>query len=518
MPQSQTLSPDLSRLPELTDRKDREAPSDALPAEDSLLSLLGEIEQNPPRPAAYLHTLERLRKPILLAQENLAKRFADAPVPLSDAENAALIRAQDLWAAVARAYRRLLGEAIGGKHPELTASLALLCQRALACTGELMVAQYLARREIEGAYWHALHEAYAVAESHSVTASAVADVRHDATPASAYAEVLLMELANPYGLSTQEFVRVRRWTGHWADKAQFVRDAPPQGGYAVDMAGTCGPVWTSAGTSARSSRFLDLTEVSSSVKKRLRRLEEGVDPGELGLGHDCTPSVAENLLRTLGRAWLEPPAAARAFPRVGVTSPTLLASGFASIHRALSENSLGAAATKASYSYGEADRLHTLQRAYEAGANWESRVPGLENWERFEESPKEFRLRRKEPGARLAFRQLVALRPRGARQFILCEVRSLSEDADHTLTIGARPLPGIAKTCTVKAMDPGIPPAQALMLPGGQGLPAAFLLPAGWFRKGREIEVGAGGQVSRVRLSALLDHGFDYERVQTGTP
>ncbi|HEY7674456.1 MAG TPA: hypothetical protein VH867_04460 [Burkholderiales bacterium] len=518
MPQSHILGPALPRFPELTDREVGVARGDSRPAEDSLLSLLGEIEKAPPRPAAYLHTLERLRKPVLHAQENLAKRFADAPIPLGEVENAALIQARDLWVAVARAYRRLLGEAISGKHVELKGSVALLCQRALACTGELMVAQYLARREMEGGYWRALHEAYAVAESHGVTGSTVDDVRHDATPASAYAEMLLMHLADPFGLSAQEFARVRRWAGHWADKARLVRDAPSQGGHAVDMSGSCGPAWANAGTSTRTVRFLDLTEVSSSIKKRLRRLEEGADPGELGLGHDCTPRVAENLLRTLGRAWLEPPAA-RAFSRAGATSPTLLASGFSSIHRALSENPLGAEAAKASYSYGEADRLHTLQRAYEAGVNWDSRVPGLENWERFEESPKEFRLRRKEPGASLAFRQLVALRPRGARQFILCEVRSLSEDADHTLTISARPLPGISKTCTVKAVEPGTQqPAQALMLPAGQGLPSAFLLPAGWFRRGREIEVRVGGQVTRVRLSALLDHGFDYERVQSGSP
>jgi len=516
MAQSHILGAALPRLPESKDSEDQ-GRGDARPAEESLLSLLGEIEKAPPRPAAYLHTLERLRKPILLAQENLAKRFADKPVPLGDAESAALIQAIGLWIAVLRGYRRLLGEAISGKHPELKSSLALLCQRALACTGELMVTQYLARREIEGAHWRSLHEAYAVAEANGVAASTVADIRNDTTPASAYAEALLVQLAAPYGMSMQEFVRVRRWAGHWADKAQFVHEAPQQGGYAVDLGGVGGPAWTKAFAGSRTLRFLDLTAVSSSVKKRLRRLQEGVDPEALGLGHDCTPRVAETLLRALGRAWLEPPMTGP-FPRASVTSQTMLASGFSSIHRALSENS-ETAAGKPGYSYGEADRLKTLQRAYEAGANWESRVPGLESWERFEESPKEFRLSRREPGARLAFRQLVALRSRGARQFILCEVHSLSEGVDHTLTIGARPLPGIAKPCTVKAMDPGAQQsAQALMLPAGQGLPTAFLLPTGWYRGGREIEVRAGGHLSRVRLSALLDRGFDYERVQTDGP
>jgi hypothetical protein len=512
MAQGHGLTADLTSLPELGDRLARDARGDARPAEDSLLSLLGDIEKTPPRPAAYLHTLERLRKPILLAQENLAKRFAGKPLPLDEAERAAAIRAIELWIAVLRGYRRLLSEAISGKHPDLMASLALLCQRTLACTRELVVAQYLARREIEGGHWRALHQAYAVAEANGVAASTVADVHHDTTPASAYVGTLLIHIAGPYALSTQEFVWLRHWVGHWADKALIVRDASPQGGYAVDLGGACGPQWMKSG--AHSLRFLDLTGVSSSVRKRIRRLEEGVDPEALGLGADCTPKAAENLLKALGRAWFELPPVS-AFLRAAAPSPTLLASGLASIHRALCEDSFQLAG-KAGYSYGEADRLKTLQLAYQAGADWDSQVPGVENWERFEESPKEFRLRRKEPGARLAFRQLVALRPRGARQFILCELRSLSEGIDRTLTVAARPLPGIAKACTVKAADQGTrQSAHALMLPAGQGLPAVFLLPTGWYRSGREIEVRAGGQLSRVRLSALLDRGFDYERVQT---
>lgn len=513
MAQSHSLTAPLPRI-DLVD--DRSARADPASTGTSLLTLLQEIEANPPRPAAYLHSLERLRKPILLAQEDLEERFAGKPVPLGQEDSAALARACDLWIASLRAYRRLLSAAMSGEHPELQASLALLCQRALACTRELIVARFLARREILDGYWRSLHEAYGAAQSRGVAESVVADVGPEPTPASAYAESLLMQLANPYGLSQQEFVLLRRWAAYFAGKVKFVRGAPQPGGYAVDLAGHCAPQWTKAGTETETTRFLELADVSSSVRKRIRKLEEGVDPAVLGLGNDCTGRVAADLLNALGRAWLEAPAK-RDFSRTVSASPTLLASGFAAIHRALGENSRAASAAPVGYSYGEADRLHTLQRAYETGANWESRVPGLENWERFEESAKEFRLRRTEPGAALALRQLVALRPRGARQFILCEVRSLSEGADRLLTVAAHPLPGIVKPCTVRSADQKTQsPSQALMLPAGPGLPAVLLLPTGWYRSGREIEVHTGGNVIRVRLTALLDRGFDYERVQTG--
>jgi len=488
------------------------ANADTLPADRSLLKLLREIEDAPPRPVAYLHTLERLHKPILLAQEELAVGYAGKAVPLDQSANAALSRASELWAAALRGYRRLLAAGLDGKHPELNTSLPLICQRALAGAGELFITRFLARREIEDLLWRFVHDTYSTADSRGVGSAAA-----ESLPAVAYAQTLLLQLANPYTLSSREFGWVRRWVGHWSRKVQLVRHAPHQGGYAVDLAGHAGPVWMKAGADGDSLRYLDLAEVGSSIKKRMRRLEDGVEPAALGLGEDCTPRAAAEVLKTLGRAWLEPPAV-REFARSGGALPTLLASGFSAIHRALAENSRPTPSNHPGYSYGEADRLSTLRRAFDAGANWESSLPGLENWERFEESASGFRLRRKEPGASLAFRQLLALRPRGARQFVLCEVRSLTEGADRSLSICAKPLPGFARTCTVQATDRQTQsPTDALLLPPGQGLPSVLLLPAGWYQTGREIEIREAGRVTRVRLTALLERGFDYERVQTSS-
>ncbi len=509
---SHTLSAEFPRLD--MNGENPVASADALPADRSLLKLLREIEEAPPRPAAYLHTLERLRKPILLAQEDLADEYSDKPLPLDQNANAALARASELWAAALRGYRRLLAAALGGNHPELETSLGLICQRALAGAAELFVTRFLARREIEDSLWQFVNEIYLVAESRGL-GSAAAGPHEETPPVVEYAKILLLHLANPYALATREFGWVRHWIGRWSSKVQVLRGAPRQSGYAIDLAGHAGPTWMKPGAGGESLRYVDLAEVGSSIKKRLRRLENGVEPAALGMGEDCTPREAAELLKTLGRAWLESPTA-RDFTRGGATLPTLLASGFSTVHRALGENSRPTSTDRPGYSYGEADRVQTLERAFDAGANWESHLPGLENWERFEESASGFRLCRKTPGASLALRQLLAIRPRGARQFMICEVRSVAEGADRSLSICARPLPGFARTCTVQAADQKTQsPADALLLPPGQGLPSVLLLPAGWYQSGREIEIREAGRVTRVRLAALLERGFDYERVQT---
>jgi hypothetical protein len=191
-----------------------------------------------------------------------------------------------------------------------------------------------------------------------------------------------------------------------------------------------------------------------------------------------------------------------------------LVSGFAAIHHAIEGNPVAKSASPSSYSYGEAERFHTFQPCAER----DTREQGPETWETLGESDDGFRLRRGTQGMRLAHRQLVALRPSGARQFILCHVDSLIEGPDQTLTIGARALKGEAKACAVRSSDRSAPQrADALMLPVAPGLSPALVLPAGWYRRAGQLELDLGNAIRRVTLAGLLEHGFDYDRVRVST-
>jgi hypothetical protein len=112
----------------------------------------------------------------------------------------------------------------------------------------------------------------------------------------------------------------------------------------------------------------------------------------------------------------------------------------------------------------------------------------------------------------------VALRPSGARQFILCHVDWLIEGPDQTLTIAARALKGEAKACAVRSSDRNAPKrADALMLPVAPGMSPALVLPAGWYRRAGELELELGNAIRHVTLAGLLEHGFDYDRVRVST-
>jgi hypothetical protein len=483
--------------------------ADAQPACGALLTLLEEIEASPPRHSAYLQILERLRYPVVLAGAEQTKRFAGKPLPLSHDEAAAFAQASGLWAAMLRAYARLLAAALNGKHLELKPSLARLFQRVLACAGEALGTCLFARREFGTDYWKLMNQAYAVAEARAAARETVADLSIESSPMAAYAEVLMLQLAQPQRLSHRELGWVRKWVRHWAHEAALSRKAPRRGAYAVDIAGVSGPAWAKTAAGSLTLRFLDLRRVAPPIDACIRRLEEGDEPAVLGLGSDCTRLAAQDLLKTLRRAWLDSPPA-RDFPRRTSPSPMELVSGFAAIHHAIEGNPVAKSARRATYSYGEAERLHT----FAPYPTRDAQEQGLESWETLEESDDGFKLRRRTLGIRLAHRQLVALRPGGARQFILCHVDWLIERPDHTLTIGARALKGVAKACTVRSSDRNAPQrSDALMLPVAPGLSSALLLPAGWYRRAGELEVELGNAIKHVTLSGLLERGFDYERV-----
>ncbi len=478
----------------------------------ALLTLLEEIEAHPPRHSAYLQILERLRYPVMHAETEQAKGFAGKPLPLGPDEAAAFVQANGLWTAMLRAYGRLLSAALNGKHPELEASLPRLFQRVLACAGEVIGTCVLARREFGADYWKLMHQGYAAAEARAIRSETVADLSVESSPMAAYAEALMLQLAQPQRLSHRELDWARKWIHHWAHKVVLSREAPLQGGYAVDLAVASGPAWAKAAAGSPTFRFLDLARVAASVSARIQRLEEGAEPAALGLGSDCTRLAAQDLLKTLQRAWFDS-APARDFPRRASPSPMELVSGFAAIHHAIEGAPVAKSAGPSSYSYGEAERFHTFQPS----AVQDIREQSVETWETLGESDDGFRLRRGTHGMRLAHRQLVALRPSGARQFILCHVDWLIEGPDQSLTIGARALKGEAKACAVRTSDRSAPRSDALMLPVAPGLSPALVLPTGWYRRAGELELELGSAIKRVTLSGVLEHGFDYDRVRVST-
>lgn len=487
-------------------------------------AMLGEIEGAPPPHDAYLQILERLRPPLLAALAEHTRKFTGKPLPLNPAEAAALRQVHDLWLALLRAYRRLL-RALPASGPTNTVA-SLLAMRSLHCAAEMIAIQLLARHTAGDDLWRRLHALFAVAEARGCADTPVGDPALRESCTAIYVQPLLYSLAQPYGLTQRDVQWTRSWIRRFAWKVKLTRAPEKTHAYAIDLSGHSGPTWCEVTTPAAKPpisegpiRFMDAAELGRSLRRRLRRLEEGDDPASLGLGRGCTQPGTGERLRTLVRDWCEAPPQPQ-FPRrpaLGAAARLEVAVGFAPAHISVAGKPFVSGARDWDYTRREIDHIHTFQRPPDTHRTSSPAIDTLEHWEALDESAHGFRLYRRDPGARISHRQLLALRPGGARKFILTEVRWLRQDGELAITLGTRALPGLARACAVRptSTDPATqsPYSQAFVLPVAMGLPPSLVIPAGWYQQDRVLDLRLDEGVVRIRLFGLLGRGYDYDRV-----
>lgn len=487
-------------------------------------ALLDEIEEAPPPHGAYLLILERLRPPLLAALAEHTLKFSGKPLPLNPAEAAALKQVHDLWLTLLRSYQRLLRALPAGAPGDVTGSL--LAMRSLHCAAEMIAAQLLARHSVGEDLWRRLHSLYALAEARACADTPVGDPALRETCTTTYMQALLYALAQPHGLIQRDAQWTRNWIRRFAWKVKLTRSPEKTHAYAIDLSGHAGATWGEVTTPATNPplsegpiRFMDTAALGRSLRRRLRRLDEGEDPVSLGLGRGCTQPGTGERLRALVRDWCEAPPLPQ-FPRrpaLGASARLDVAVGFAQAHVAIAGKPFVSGARDWDYTRREIDHIHTFQRPPETHRTTSTAIDSLEHWEALDESAHGFRLRRRDPGTRISHRQLLALRPGGARKLILAEVRWLLQDGDIAITLGTRALPGLARACAVRltSSDPATraPYSQAFVLPVAMGLPPSLVIPAGWYQQDRVLDLRLEEGVVRIRLFGLLGRGYDYDRV-----
>jgi cyclic-di-GMP-binding protein len=481
----------------------------------ALTAVLESMQEAPPKEPAYLDIVEALREPAVVALTERAKKFSARPLPLSEPEQEAFDHTVDLWRAMAGAYCGMFATVVDTPqaHPNLRGKEALLAQRGLDCIVDVMICHYRCRREIDNELWEDLHRLYRMAENAGIARETVSVGRKSKSVSSAaevYARALLLALANPYTLSVRELTWVRRWSAKWAYKVSFKTGGADT--YAVDPKGP--PTWMQV--VPEDMVGFDAIEVRRSIRGRLKKMEAGESAESLGLGSDCVQPDCSRVLLALARAWAEQPPP-RQFTRRASPGDAEMSTGFEGIHVALTGRVFKA--TPQQYSY--ARRSHQTEELYSYhGAEGAQANPAfdVEHWEMQDESATGFRLRRQGVGERLYQQQLIALRPDGGRQFILCEVRWLMQGIDDSLTIGVSVLPGVAQGVAVRPLATSNQPAQnysqAFLLPQVGTVAASLIVPIGFFQPNRVIELRIDEDPQRVWLREQLQRGFDYDRVR----
>lgn len=496
------------------------------PSQIRLLDQLQELNRFNMPPAERLKVLETLREPVSFVQAEQMKKLANKPLPLTKVERGIFEHVVEMWGQLLLGYQRCLKDAAEGR---LKGETALICQRALDYVTANMFDHYRVYHQFPDARWKDLHQLYRHAEEAGESATAVEDkVRKiDVSCAEVYVRALLFALANPKEQLQRQLAQIERWLEAWAERVPIRRSPPENKGLPpllVDFSAAAGAYREADADGRSASRWLDTNELANALKKRVVLLRKGETPASLGLGEDCSMPTVEHQMVFLFRMWCEGKTG-RIHARRNVSDKAAVTSSIASINYHISGNIFRQPGHATELTKKQRDEIATFGRERTSDLAEYTQVQGyaVENWLIHDESLSGLRIERPagSSGSRYSHSQLIALRPADAKNFLVATVRWLMTDDNDALHAGLRVIPGLPQAVAVRPTglnaqaEKFIP---ALYCPEVAALhsPASLVLPPGWYRPKRVVEVHSEASKSLL-LTGIIERGTDFERVSIET-
>lgn len=496
------------------------------------IMVVGMLEALPP-PNQHLEVLEAARAMIGYVQGEFSRRYATHPLPPDSLENETLLRVVTLWRNLARSYARI------ARHDAHDGTLddqrALLFQRRLFYAGQAVIEFFRAHRAVQAGLWAELHESYAAADAAHLARIRVADAQNEVWKAQstleAYAAVLLVDLANPYGRTERELAWVCRWAQRFAPYCDLDLGTEPQkpNMYGLDLGTDEG--LRPLGLLAQSSRLhrFDGSKLAGQIQAVLTQFKQGVKPSSLGLGEDCSTEACARLLLSLYRPW-GLAAAGRRFPRRGSRgevelSCDWLAIGFHVNGKVFEQPRLygqtpGLNSDISLLTFGE--RVAAADNPARAAQRRQREAEELgfvcERWEVVDQSVGGFRLQQRPRAERLEHHQLVGVRPQDSQRFLLGHISWLMFRADGILEAGAHILAGLPSLVAVRSVglhSGRAPFHQGFLLPATPALKteASLVVPSGWYHAKGIVEVFQDGTLRQLRMMQLMLKGANFDQV-----
>ena len=493
-------------------------------AQQQLLEQIREFNGYGTSAASRLATLEALREAVQFVEIEQARRFTNRALPMAEGENVVFNDTLALWEQMGLGYRRCLEAVIAGEAG-MREQGGFVCQRALSYTGLKMFHCHRAYRQVPPRIWRELHEGYAMAEELGVAEDAVKDYLNrdvnDTSPRIAYLRALLLGMANPNELSQRQLTFVAFLLERWAEKVDLLKAAPAGEEIAplvIDLESDFCP--ERDGPDAADPRYLDVKRLAKSLRNRIGLLRKGESPAKLALGEDCVQPSCEQLLVYLYRLWCQV-RQPRGAERKKVADVAQASHDMAALHYYISGRVFKQPGHAQELTQQQRDQIATFGRVSTRDEDDYSVVHGfvLEHWHLEDESTQGLKMVRRaaDPGKRYSHGQLIGVKPADAKGFMLGQLRWLVQNDVGDLFAGVRLLPGLPAATAVRptglnVQDAKYVPALSLTGVAAQSAPPSLVLPSGWFKPKRVIEVYVEGHV-KVRLTEMIERGSDYERV-----
>jgi hypothetical protein len=480
-----------------------------------------------------LKCLELMRDKVAFLQGEQRARYFGKTLPLSANDHAAWSTGRALLEEMETGYRQCL-TAAELERGEIARHSALMMQRIARYIGTQMLFHAMVYRRFDPALWLRLHGLLAEAERLGLLDERVKDSLESEDGVSsvheAYVHVVLTQAAYLSEMTAPQMDLLAALLRLWPRKVRIFVDPPHSGEtsaaypLAVDLAKPIGARPLHADARNTTHRVLDVEALSKSIRRRLRGLQAGEEPGSLGLPAEASAIDAVAQLGRLHRLWCEgaPP---RPPAKVPEEKSATLAFGLPEIHFFVSGGVVFEQPGKErELTRQEKDDLATFGRITER--TQQMRVSehnfSLEHWGVVDEMMGAWRLQRPPTASKgVAIGRVLAMRLGDAAPFFLGMIQALVQETDGRIVITVGLFPGRPEAIAVRAADSRNRAQaqwwQGFRLPALErlGVPESLVVPSGLASRGRGIEVlskeAKEGRESTVY--EVLERGSDFDRV-----
>ena len=495
-----------------------------------LRAQLDEFNNYPLNGLMRLQTLELLRETVSDVQSDYAKKLVAKKLPLNDQEKSILLSIVGLWQGMITGYMRCMQSIMAGDR-QLLENGALIGQRCLLYSG-FEISEYMrSGYELDGKLWHQLHQLYAYCEEQGWPLVEVRDDPHTdnfTTSCSAsYSRILLSYLAQRSELSRLFRELTRRWLNQWSRIAVVTRQLTPDSGdtppMAVDLQSTLGLQLPQLISSSDHVRYLLVDPLSKLIRAKVSLLQQGQSPRQLELGENCNSAECVVLLNYLHQCWCEG-RDSRLTARRGVALRAQVSYGLESCFSYVASKPFRQPVGNTTLDGKSRFQISAFGHIISETSHHDLMALGfvLETWQIENESIRGSRLLQLEnSNLRLGPGQLIALRPDDTKAFIVGVLSWVKVTREEKLHIGVRYLPGLPRAVSMKGTGVNLTVSDkyvpALLFPDMPSIriPASLVIPRGWFKPGRVVEIlySDNQKKSELKMQAGIEKGADFERI-----
>jgi len=491
--------------------------------------LLDSLLSAPPDSKIYFNLLESARLPIGFVAEELAKRYLNKRLPLGDLEEEVFQQVVGLWLKMARAYAHCAEKGVPEEESEADHNrrVAMILHRCIHHSGIAIIEYQRARRELPWGLWLDLHGYYASAEEWGVATLPIADalepMGRSTHCAASYISFLLCDMAGCYGLSVRDQTLAYRWASYWAPLVSLhaAQAGEPLPVFVVDLMQDVALRPAVESLQIEHLRRLDTSRLALQITQVKQQLKQRIPPAQLSLGDDCSAGQCNRLLDHLARPWSQA-RAPRKFRRHATSGISKLCTGFDEMHYFISGKEFEQPENVRTYNRQEFDKLFAFRHQDDPSQmlqlSQEQLTYSLDSWEVVNQSANGFRIVRSISGKKMAHDQLLALCPHDGERFLLARTTWLMQEKEGGLIAGIKALPGMPVAIAARSRDQqgaGDGKYQrAFLLPtiASAGIEQTLVLPQGWFRSERIVELYTDGPW-QVKLKHVIEDGADFERI-----